>query len=196
MGDETYNPRNLTTHQVEHIQFEEGLLFRDYGLPTQEVIAPTRGGGEFSAKVTVRDIDYDGKIAKAKGMQVVEEQEATLKITTICSSQENLRRSLPNLDVTGTSDTAKISNPKMRGVVTEDNYAENYTMFARLVGGQWKKITLNSAMNEADLNFKAVPKAENEHGLTIYAHCDPLDTQKDLWSIEEVPEAPEAAPEA
>jgi hypothetical protein len=194
MSNESYNPRNLTTSQVEHIQFEEGLLFRDYGLPTQEIIAPTRGGGEFTAKVAVRDIEYDGRVAKAMGMQVIESMEATLKLTTICSSQENLRRTLPNLDVTGTGDSAVLSNPKEIGVVKPENYAGNITMFARLIGGHWKKITLNNAMNEADMGFKAVPKSENELGMTIYAHINPLDTSQALWTLEEVPDAPAEAP--
>jgi hypothetical protein len=186
----SYNPRNLTTHQVEHIQFEEALIFRDYGLSTQEMIAPTRGGGEFTAKVVLRDIDYDGKIAKAKGMQVIESLEATLKVATLCSSQENIRRILPNVEVAGTGDSMVIGNPKVIGVVKDDNYTENITAFARLMGGKWKKITLYNAMNEGDLGFKAVPKAENELGMTIYAHIDPKDASKPLLTIEEVPDEP------
>jgi len=58
------NPRNLTKTQVDKIQIEEGLVFLDYGLPTQELLGPTRGGGEFKGETKLRDIEFDGRRGK------------------------------------------------------------------------------------------------------------------------------------
>lgn len=44
---------NLTRQQIESIQVDESLIFLDYGQETERFLAPTRGGGEFAATVTV-----------------------------------------------------------------------------------------------------------------------------------------------
>ena len=50
---------NLTKKQVESIQIDEGLVFVDFGLETERKLAPTRGGGEFSADpMSVVDIEH------------------------------------------------------------------------------------------------------------------------------------------
>lgn len=51
---------NLTTKQIESIQIDEGVIFLNYGETDERLLAPTRGGGEFAATVTVRDIEFDG----------------------------------------------------------------------------------------------------------------------------------------
>ena len=52
---------NLTTKQIESIQIDESVIFLNYGEEDEQFLAPTRGGGEFAATVTVRDIEFDGK---------------------------------------------------------------------------------------------------------------------------------------
>ena len=56
---------NLTTKQIESIQIDEGVIFLNYGESDERLLAPTRGGGEFAATVTVRDIEFDGRHGKA-----------------------------------------------------------------------------------------------------------------------------------
>jgi hypothetical protein len=87
-----------------------------------------------------------------------------------------------------------LSNPNENGVVLDANYLQNITVFACLMDGRWKKITISNPMNEGDLNFKGVQKAENEHALTFYAHFNPLDVTEKLWSIEEIPDGPTKRP--
>ena len=65
---------NLTTKQIESIQIDEGVIFLNYGETDERLLAPTRGGGEFAATVTVRDIEFDGRHGKTTGTQVIEEQ--------------------------------------------------------------------------------------------------------------------------
>ena len=176
--------RNLTTKQVESIQIDEGVIFLNYGLPTQKLLAPTRGGGEFNASVTIRDIEYDGRQGKTAGTQVIESQDATLKVTTLDMSQENLALAIPNC-VIENDDGHTIRNPR-GGIVASASYLENVTMFAKTIGGTFKKIVIFKAMHETGFTAKAVQKAEGELALEFAAHYSTDDLDGQLWEVKDV----------
>lgn len=179
---------NLTTKQIESIQIDEGLIFLDYGETTQKLLAPTRGGGEFAATITVRDIEFDGRHGKTAGTQVIEEQGASLKVTTLCMSQENLALAIPTCTVSSAEGNA-IKNPPT-GVIPMSAYLKNVTMFAKTIGGKYKKITIFNAMHETGFTAKAVQKAEGELAFEFLAHYPHSDLDGDLWKVEEISTAP------
>lgn len=172
---------NLTTQQIESIQIDEGVIILNYGEADEQYLAPTRGGGEFTASVTVRDIEFDGRHGKTAGTQAIEEQNASLKVTTIGLTQENLARAIPNCTTEG---DGSISNPRT-GVIPLNAYLKNVTMFARLIGGIYKKITIYNAMHETGIGIKAVQKAEGELALEFHAHYHHTDLDGELWNIAE-----------
>ena len=175
---------NLTKQQIENIQIDESVIFLDYGTDTERFLAPTRGGGEFVATATVRDIEFDGRNGKTAGTQVIEEQAASYKVTTLCMSQENLALAIPGCKVS--NDEGKtISNPKT-GVIPETAYLKNVTAFAKLISGKFKKITIYNPMHENGLTAKAVQKAEGELALEFLAHYPYSDLDGDLWKVEEI----------
>ena len=182
---------NLTKQQIENIQIDESVIFLDYGEDTERVLAPTRGGGEFVATVTVRDIEFDGKHGKTAGTQVIEEQGASIKVTTLCMSQENLARAIPNCTIED-NDGKTIRNPKT-GVIPMSAYLKNITMFAKLISGKYKKITIYNPMHETGLTAKAVQKAEGELAFEFIAHYPHTDLDGDLWKVDEISSYPEAA---
>ena len=53
--------KNLTKKEIEKIQIDEGVIVLDYGETTERPLAPCRGGGEFTATATLRDIEFDFK---------------------------------------------------------------------------------------------------------------------------------------
>ena len=55
----------LTKAQTEKIQIDEGIVVLDLGEPSEKVLGPTRGGAEFTATPTIRDIEYDGRRERA-----------------------------------------------------------------------------------------------------------------------------------
>lgn len=179
---------NLTKKQIENIQIDEGLIFLDYGEETERFLAPTRGGGEFSASATVRDVEFDGRHGKTAGVQVIEDQSASLKVTTLDMSQENLALSIPNCTVENT-EGKKIKNPKT-GPIDEGAYLKNVTMFAKTFGRHYKKISILNSMHEGGLNVKAVQKAEGELALEFLAHYHYSDLDGDLWSVEDLSALP------
>ncbi len=185
---------NLTTKQLASIQIDEGLIFLDYGEDTERYLAPTRGGGEFNATATIRDIDFDGRHGKTAGAQAIEEQAAVLKVTTLDMSQENLALAIPNCVVMD-NEGKTIKNPRT-GIVEDSSYLKNVTMFAKTIGGKFKKITIYNAMHENGLTAKAVQKSEGELALEFNAHYPHSDLDGDLWSIEEITEAPSTKQDA
>jgi len=188
---------NLTQQEIENIQIDESVIYLDYGESTEKILAPTRGGGEFVASATVRDIEFDGRHGKTAGTQVIEEQAASIKVTTLCMSQENLARAIPGCTIS--DDAGKvIKNPKT-GIIPLSAYLKNITMFAKLIGGKFKKITIYNPMHEGGLTAKAVQKAEGELAFEFMAHYPHTDLDGDLWKVEEIetpPTATAAAPVA
>lgn len=182
---------NLTKQQIESIQIDESVIFLDYGETTEQFLAPTRGGGEFAATVTVRDIEFDGRHGKTAGTQVIEEQGASIKVTTLCMSQENLARAIPSC-VVEDDEGKTIKNPKT-GVIPLSAYLKNITMFAKLISGKYKKITIYNPMHETGFTAKAVQKAEGELAFEFLAHYPHTDLDGDLWKVEEISQPPATA---
>lgn len=186
---------NLTKKQVENIQIDEGLVFVDYGEETERKLAPTRGGGEFSATASIRNIEFDGRSGATAGTQVIEEQEAILKVVSLCMSQEELLFAMPFARKQGEGDEMVIKNPKC-GIIPESAYCKNITMFAKLVSGKYKKITIYQPMSENGLTIKAAPKAEGEISLEIRAHYTIDDLNGDLWEVKDAASVESAQPAA
>lgn len=184
---------NLTTQQIADVQIDEGIIYINYGETGEKLLAPTRGGGEFSATATVRDIEFDGRHGKTTGMQTIEEQAASLKVTTINLSQENLAMSIPTAVVdTASGHNSAVKNPAT-GYIAVANYLKNVVMFCKTIGGKYKKITIYNPMHEGGIGWKAVQKAEGELALEFMAHFAHTDLDGDLWKIEELDAMPSSS---
>ena len=133
----------------------------------------------------MRDIEFDGRNGKTAGTQVIEEQTATLKVTSLCMTQENLALAIPGCTVA----SGVVKNPKT-GVVPLSAYLKNITMFAKLISGKFKKITIYNPMSENGLTVKAAQKAEGELAFEFSAHYMHTDLDGDLWKIEDANAAP------
>lgn len=181
---------SVTTAQIEKIQFDEGLVYVNFGVAGEEVkLGLTRGGGEFNVTPTLRDIEFDGRKGKTKGLQVVEEILASLKVTLINVSQAYLKYALPDCVVDG-------SNLKSGaiGIVPAAKYITNITMFAKTADGYYKKLVIYNAMHEGAMTLAAKPKAEGEIALEIIAHWDPTDDASKLYEIADVTSIVAATP--
>jgi hypothetical protein len=174
---------SITQQQIDNVQIDYGIVFINYGVTGERKLAPTKGGGEFSAKAKMRDIEYDGARGKTKGMQVIEDIAATLNVTVLDTSMDNIALAMPYADYTNGVITAKGANI---GMIANSAYLNNITMFCKTLGGKYKKITLYNAMSEGDFKFAAKPKGEGEIKLEIEAHWDALDDTSNLYSIEDI----------
>ena len=173
----------LTKEQIENIQIDYGIVFVNYGEEDEKQLAPTRGGGTFTVTKNIREIEYDGRKGKTKGMQVVDEVNAMLSVPLLNTSMENLALAMPWATYSDGKLSAESGN---LGAIQDGAYLSNITMFAKVIGGGYKKITLYNAMTENDFSLAAAPKAEGVVTLEIHAHWDATDDTKDLFKIEDV----------
>jgi len=177
----------LTKQDIENIQIDYGIVYINYGGTDRKLLGPTRGGGEFVATATIRDIEYDGSKGKTKGMQVVDDITAQLNVTSLNASLESLKLALPyaKYDQTQTTETLTVDKDCL-GIIPDGAYLNNITMFAKTVKGEYKKITLYNAMSENGLTFAAAPKAEGTIALNVYAHWDAVDDTTKLFEVKDV----------
>ena len=173
----------LTQEQIENIQIDYGIVYINYGKTGERPLAPTRGGGTFTVAKNIREIEYDGRKGKTKGMQVVDEINATLSVPLLCASMDNLALAMPWATYANGKLSAKSGN---LGAIQDSAYLSNITMFAKVIGGGYKKITLYNAMAENDFSLAAAPKAEGVIQLEVSAHWDAKDDTADLYDIENV----------
>lgn len=174
---------NLTEQQIENIQIDHGIVFANYGEADQRMLGPTRGGGVFTVTANIRDIEYDGRKGKTKGLQVVDEIDAQLTVTHLDSSLDTLQMAMPYAKL---DDGKIVCGSVSMGLIPEEAYLKNITMFCKTVGGEYKKIALFNALSEADFSLTAAPKGEGEMPLEVYAHWDPKDSSQNLYTIEDV----------
>ena len=99
----------LTKAQTEKIQIDEGIVVLDLGETSEKVLGPTRGGAEFTATPTIRDIEYDGRKGKTKGVQVKDGEDVLLKVASLDCSQEVLKLAIPNSKLEQTTKEIKQS---------------------------------------------------------------------------------------
>ena len=173
----------LTQEQIENIQIDYGLVYINYGGTGEKQLAPTRGGGTFTVTKNIREIEYDGRKGKTKGMQVVDEINAMLSVPLLDTSMENLALAMPWATYSDGKLSAESGN---LGVIQDSAYLSNVTLFAKVIGGRYKKITLYNAMTENDFSLAAAPKAEGVVTLEVHAHWDAEDDTADLYDIEDV----------
>ena len=172
-----------TTEQVENIQIDYGLVYVNLGVTGERKLGPSRGGGTFTVTKTLRDIEFDGSRGKTKGMQHIDDVNAMLSVVNLDTSMDNLAIAMPFATYESDVLTCKSSNI---GIVPDGAYLSNVVMFAKLISGGYKKITLFNAMAENDFSLAAVPKGEGVVSLEIHAHWDVLDDDEDLYKIEDV----------
>lgn len=177
------NTYALTQTQLDKIVIDEGLIYLDDGLASEVLLGPCRGGGEFSATATYRDIEFDGKRGKTKGLKVIEEMNAMLKVTILDHDQQLMGKLIPFVDVAITPFAITSAVP---GVVPATKFFTNVVMYAKTIDGEYKKITLYNPLNEAPYNINAKPKSESEFALEFHAHWDPITITNDLYKVEEV----------
>lgn len=189
----------VTKEQVENIQLDHGILFKNYGLPTQELVAPLRGGTTFSVERTYRSIEFDGARGKTKGLTTLDDENATLTAKTLNASLETFADKLPGAKITRDEETKKITKieASKMGILPDEAYIDNITVFGQKISGEFVKITITNAMDENGLEFAAVQKAEGEVELAYAAHHTYDEEPKvPLYTIENIKEISYDAPEA
>lgn len=178
----------MTREQVENIQIDFGVLFKNFGLDSQETIAPLRGGTNFKVERTYRNIDFDGAKGDTKGLVSVDDENATLTAKTLNASMNTFADKLPGAKITKDNTTHKITKIEAGrlGLIKEEDYIQNITMFGQKVSGKFVKVTIKNVLDKNGLDFSAVQKAEGEIELVYRAHHEYSEDAEPIYIIEEV----------
>lgn len=173
---------------VENIQIDHGIIFKDYGLETQKLLAPIRGGSTFKVERTIRQIEFDGQGGKTKGTEVIDDENATISAKTLNASLDSLSMALPGAKVTKDEESGEVTKIESAelGLLSDENYMENITMFAKTLKGDYLKISIFDAMADNGLEFAAVQKAEGEIQLDFAAHHSYENETKKIYSIDRI----------
>lgn len=181
--------RKISKEQLENIQTDYGLIYVNYGFPDQHRVGPTRGGGAFSATKTIRDIEYDGSLGKTKGMQVIDDIDAMLSVPVMDMSLQNIALAMPEAELV-TEGEKTILKSGIGGIIPEEKYLKNITMFAKVIKGGYKRITLKNALSENNFSLSTAPKSEGVATLEVHAHWPGTSEEEfqigDLYEIEDV----------
>lgn len=170
---------NLSTDDKKKIQIDEGIVVIDMGEPSEKILGPTRGGAEFSATPSIRDIEYDGRKGKTKGMQVKDGEEVSVKIKSLCCSLESLKLAIPGGTIE--SETTKLTPGKF-GVIEDTAYLKNVAVVTKMLDGTFTTIKVKNPMHEGAFGYKGVQKAENEHNLEFLGHYD-YTNDDTIWEV-------------
>lgn len=172
----------LTQGQTEKIQIDEGIVVLNLGETNEVVMGPTRGGVEFTATPSIRDIEFDGRVGKTMGLQVKDGEDVTLKVITLNCSQDTLALAIPN--VVMDSSSKKIEQGSF-GVIANSSYIPKISVITKTLDGKFKILNVKNLMHEGAFTFKAASKAENEHNLEMIGHYDYTNPDAKIWSIED-----------
>ena len=181
---------NLTANQINKIQIDEGIVVINLGETNELVLGPTRGGAEFTVTPSIRDIEFDGRRGKTKGLQVKDGEDVELKVNTLNCSQEILQYALNGSSATG---EGKDLAQGGFGVIQATSYLTNVAVITKTIDGKFKILKVMNPMHESAFTFKAASKSENEHNLDFLGHYDALNQDTPIWTIVESATNPVAA---
>lgn len=178
----------LTKEMVENIQIDHGIIYENYGEENQKLIGPTRGGGNFKVERTYRNIEYDGMKGDTQGLTTVDDENATLTVKTLNASLDTFAEKLPGAKITKDSSSQKITKIESGdlGIIPDDAYIKNVTIFAQLISGEFRKITIYRVLDKNGLDFSAVQKAEGEIEMAYRAHHKYDDNKAPIYSIDTI----------
>lgn len=182
------NFNTLTQAQLDKVLVDEGIVFINYGETDEAQLGVVRGGSEFTATPTWREIEADGKRGKTKGLKVLEELNAMMKLSLISFDQALIGKISPLVEAAAVA-PYDLSNA-VTGAVVDSQYLKNVTMFCKTLDGEFKQVTIYNALNEGALVVSAKPKSEGELPLEFHAHWDNVTPSDNLYKIVELTALP------
>lgn len=177
----------FTSNTAENLLLNAGAYFKNFypekdtfetAVESGKLIGATKGGGEFSAVPTIRQIEADGVAGRAKGMEVIDSWDVYLKATVLEVKKESIVQSLcaASVDEETNSDYDIIT---ARSEIAIDDYIDNVAWVGTLSGSNKPVIIIvKNALNTEGLKLTTQDKNEATISMTFYGHY----TQEDLDS--------------
>ena len=195
-GKKAYN--GITAGTPKNLQLDAGAFFIGFevGKDTYasaknagKCLGATQGGGTFTAKPTIRNIDVDGAVGRVKGLTDIQTWEISLSATVIETTVKSLKAALVAATVTtgtGTNEGAGNGIPtgyteiKGNSGIADTDYISDITWVGCLSGsGEPIIIQIKNALNEDGLSVDFAPNSEGKVKMTFYAYNSLEDFESD-----------------
>ena len=190
MKSRTYS--GFTKGTPEHLLLDAGAFFKNFNhmkdgeeddtyesaVKAGKLIGATKGGGEFSAVPTLRNIEVAGVKGSAKGLRVIDSWEVYLKATVLEVTTETIRSALAAASVDDASDEA-YSVITGNSAIELTDYLDNVTWVGTLSGSDKPVIIqVYNGLNTEGLKLTVQDKGEATIPMTFYGHYtfDDLDS--------------------
>lgn len=188
-GKKAYN--GITSKTPQHLQLDAGAFFKNFNVGEDtyatakaagKCLGATQGGGTFTAKPTLRNIEVDGAVGRVKGLTDIETWEVSLSATLLEVTVESLMLSLAGATAEKGTPTGYTAIKGKSGIADSD-YIENITWIGSVTGSADPIIIqLENGLNEDGLAFDAAPKSEGKIKITFYSYNNLEDFETDTVS--------------
>lgn len=161
----------------DHLLLDAGAIYKNItfdeltGTFTGEALGATRGGNEFAFAQEIRSIEVNGAKGRVKGLQVIDNEEATLTVNLLEQTAANLKLAIAG-GALDTSDTNyDLLTPS--GKITDSDYLTNIAYVGR-VSGNAKPVViiLENALSIEGLTLAPEDKSEAVLPIKFAAHAD------------------------
>lgn len=182
MGKKAFS--GFTKNTPEHLLMDAGAFFKNFtyepggtdndtfdtAVAAGKLIGATKGGGEFSAVPSIRQIEVDGVKGRAAGLEVVDSWEVYIKATILETTTESIRAALCAAQIDTVSDTTYDVIEGKPDIDLAD-YVDNVTWIGKLSGSD-KPVIIQvfNALSTDGLKITVQDKAEATIPVTFYGH--------------------------
>lgn len=176
----TYTGFNEDT--AENLLLDAGAFFVNYefGTDTYEsartdgkLLGATRGGGEFKAAMTVRQIEVDGVKGRAKGLERNDAWDVYIKATVLEVNESAIKHGLGSATVSTSTVATNYDIIEGNNDIALTDYIDNITWVGRISGSDEPVIIqVYNALNTDGLTLSVSDKNEATIGMTFYGHYD------------------------
>lgn len=176
----TYTGFNEDT--AENLLLDAGAFFvnYDFGTDTYEsartagkLLGATRGGGEFKAAMTVRQIEVDGVKGRAKGLERNDAWDVYIKATVLEVNESAIKHGLGSATVSTSTAATNYDIIEGNNDIALTDYIDNITWVGRISGSDEPVIIqVYNALNTDGLTLSVSDKNEATIGMTFYGHYD------------------------
>ncbi len=171
----------FTKSTQEHLLLNAGAYFKNYevekdtydtAVAAGKLLGATRGGGQFNAVPTVRQIQVDGVSGRAKGMEVIDDWDVSLQANVLEIKKETIVASLI---------ASKVEDASVQGyekitakqVIELNDYIDNVTWIGTVSGSDLPVIiVVKNTLNTGGLQMKTEDKNESVLSMQFYGHYE------------------------
>lgn len=182
----------FTTETAKSLLLDAGAFFKNFIVDTDtfvtavkagKLVGATKGGGEFSAVPTVRQIEVDGVKGKAKGLESIDTWDVYIKANVLEVTEDVIKTALASATVDTTTST-DYDIIKANNAIELDDYIDNITWVGSLSGSDNPVIIqVYNAINTDGLKITTQDKAEGVVATTFYGHYTQTDLDNPPFAI-------------